>query len=776
MMTKRRRTGEADTVGVNQLGGSYANGRPLPPSIRQHIVELAQQGVRPCDISRQLKVSHGCVSKILVRYYETGSIKPGVIGGSKPKVATPEVVNKIGNYKIENPTIFAWEIREQLLKEKICTTENVPSVSSINRILRGKVVGGEETSGQVGTSAIQTSKDQNILGSSTGMTVNALAHMSQDEAKKYASLLAAMSMNINPQSFQQQQQVNNGAVNIVPSPYSIHSLLGIQGQQIKQEPSEDEKATAIAITEMAGKEVKESGVPVISGKFDAVEKAYQIATNSIGESDISALASVASLVSNLQVPVTAQNIAVPVITHVTSLQNQQNANILTTDKGREIVVPLSSVQTSLANDNATLTELQPAEVLTLQAPTVPQLQTVSKPNETEKPVVPVAAYTSTITPTPGFSVAYPTSTTLSNGNVSLSSTLVSTTAADQTAPLPSMRVAFPTSVGSTVQLATVPTQLPSSIGQATIIPQPGTTIQSVASSQGIPLASLGHTAVPLQTVTSLPGSIRFAPATISGPQMVTYQQLAAIQAALPPGTIAAHAATLQPLTALPQTSLLQTVIPQNAVPQVSTLQQTVVAQNTVAQNTVPQTSTLQQTVIPQNTVPQATTLQQVVIPQNTVPQTSTLQQTVLPQNAVPQTSTLQQVVIPQNTLPQPSTLQQVVAPQNTVPQTTVTLPQTVPISVATQAIMQGVGTQQQVPQTTTQQQSVAAHVIAISRAVANPETNTETNPQTTISETAPQQLVTTTVPAVSTEVEVPQSDTKVQEDGATIQQPSTTSS
>ncbi|XP_069486575.1 paired box protein Pax-5 isoform X1 [Ambystoma mexicanum] len=125
--------------GVNQLGGVFVNGRPLPDVVRQRIVELAHQGVRPCDISRQLRVSHGCVSKILGRYYETGSIKPGVIGGSKPKVATPKVVDKIADYKRQNPTMFAWEIRDRLLAERVCDNDTVPSVSSINRIIRTKV-------------------------------------------------------------------------------------------------------------------------------------------------------------------------------------------------------------------------------------------------------------------------------------------------------------------------------------------------------------------------------------------------------------------------------------------------------------------------------------------------------------------------------------------------------------------------------------------------------------------------------------------------------------
>lgn len=40
-----------------------------------------------------------------------------------------DVVAKIAEIKAENPSIFAWEIRERLLNDGVCTQDNLPSVN-----------------------------------------------------------------------------------------------------------------------------------------------------------------------------------------------------------------------------------------------------------------------------------------------------------------------------------------------------------------------------------------------------------------------------------------------------------------------------------------------------------------------------------------------------------------------------------------------------------------------------------------------------------------------
>lgn len=135
---------------LNQLGGVFINGRPLPNHTRSQIIEMAHRGVRPCNISRQLRVSHGCVSKILNRYQETGSIRPGVIGGSKPRIATPEIESKILDMRKNEPSILGWQIKEKLIELGMCDKNNAPSISSISRLCRGG--GGLSESGSVANS------------------------------------------------------------------------------------------------------------------------------------------------------------------------------------------------------------------------------------------------------------------------------------------------------------------------------------------------------------------------------------------------------------------------------------------------------------------------------------------------------------------------------------------------------------------------------------------------------------------------------------------------
>ena len=73
----------------------------------------------------------------IFRYQETGSIKPGSIGGNKNKNTSPEIEQKILEYHREgNQGTFSWEIRDQLIKNGDCDRSNAPSVSAISRVLR----------------------------------------------------------------------------------------------------------------------------------------------------------------------------------------------------------------------------------------------------------------------------------------------------------------------------------------------------------------------------------------------------------------------------------------------------------------------------------------------------------------------------------------------------------------------------------------------------------------------------------------------------------------
>lgn len=203
------------------------NGRPLPLHIRQRIIEMALIGVRPCDISRQLLVSHGCVSKILTRFYQTGSIRPGSIGGSKPKqVTTPQVVKRIIELKCKSPTLFAWEIRDLLRRERQQQQSSfvIPSISSINRILRthqpsSTSPGSRELSVQQSNSAIQPAHQQ-FNNQSNQPIFQASTSTSRLEPASTSTIDSGNEQN------KQKSQRNNPHHDHFPSYYSSHQRNG----------------------------------------------------------------------------------------------------------------------------------------------------------------------------------------------------------------------------------------------------------------------------------------------------------------------------------------------------------------------------------------------------------------------------------------------------------------------------------------------------------------------------------------------------------------------
>lgn len=75
--TRRKLTNTNDKGrGTNLYGRPYCPGRPLCMEERYRIIQLFQAGMKVNAISKQLCISHGCVSKIITRYRETGLLVP----------------------------------------------------------------------------------------------------------------------------------------------------------------------------------------------------------------------------------------------------------------------------------------------------------------------------------------------------------------------------------------------------------------------------------------------------------------------------------------------------------------------------------------------------------------------------------------------------------------------------------------------------------------------------------------------------------------------------
>ena len=93
-------------------------------------------------------------------------VKYSIIILNFQQVATPSIVKKILCLKQEQPTMFDWEIREQIARQVAGDPQSLPSVSSINRILRSGGLQPEHTTAfETGSiSAYQTQIPANVTG------------------------------------------------------------------------------------------------------------------------------------------------------------------------------------------------------------------------------------------------------------------------------------------------------------------------------------------------------------------------------------------------------------------------------------------------------------------------------------------------------------------------------------------------------------------------------------------------------------------------------------
>lgn len=112
-------------------------GRAIPDEVRNIIAERYLENISIRNIAQEVNLSYQTVSNIVDLWIETGSVEP------RNERAAPTRARKARTYDIisfieylkKKPSIYGKEIQQQLLINNVCLPENIPSLSSISRIL-----------------------------------------------------------------------------------------------------------------------------------------------------------------------------------------------------------------------------------------------------------------------------------------------------------------------------------------------------------------------------------------------------------------------------------------------------------------------------------------------------------------------------------------------------------------------------------------------------------------------------------------------------------------
>ena len=110
----------------------YQPGKPLPPSVREAIVDYIGLGYGITEVSRMLGVSKASVSNVSRHFVNFGTTTPFC----EPSKLTLDILEVIEMWKLRQPSMYAYEIQNRLLTENICNPQNVPSLGCIRHGLR----------------------------------------------------------------------------------------------------------------------------------------------------------------------------------------------------------------------------------------------------------------------------------------------------------------------------------------------------------------------------------------------------------------------------------------------------------------------------------------------------------------------------------------------------------------------------------------------------------------------------------------------------------------
>ena len=118
---------------VNSLGGIFQPGRSIPLHVRNRITDLFAEGQTYSEISHETKVNISTIKRIIVQCANTGSFSPNKSSGRKRSIHTNEIIQFIEFLKFFRPSIYAEEIRREIMALGVI---NIPAVTTINVIKR----------------------------------------------------------------------------------------------------------------------------------------------------------------------------------------------------------------------------------------------------------------------------------------------------------------------------------------------------------------------------------------------------------------------------------------------------------------------------------------------------------------------------------------------------------------------------------------------------------------------------------------------------------------